>query len=228
MNNDLSVAIESHIKTLVSRFKGRAYNFFTETDIHSYLYLVFYRDKLFSKPYPTADPSVKTILIHREYPTFFRFRRNLPVQPSAAPAVRGHYDLVVLNPAFVGAYPLHRVTNQDVKMMPQRLKDNPLLAAIEFKMPRSKLVSRTLKQIEIDFQKLQCSLKWSQALYMLILNRHERMPAEGWAELERMATENPDVRAVYMEYIGDGEARTYQGKYWGDWLIMARPLSPQL
>jgi len=217
MNDDLLWAIESHIKTLVNRFKGRAYNFFTESDIHSYLYLVFYRDKRFSKQYPTADPSVRTILIHREYPTFFRFRRKLPVKQAQAPANRGHHDLVVLNPSFLAAYPLTTVTNQDVSRIRQRPKERPLLAAIEFKMPRSRIGSSTLKEIEIDFQKLQHSLAWSQSLYMLIFNRHERMTAEAWAEIDRMAAENADVKGLYMECVREGEAMPYQVKYLGNW-----------
>ena len=86
MDDDLLLAIEPRIRTLVNRFKGRASNFFTESDIHSYLYLVFYREKRFSKQYPTADPSVMTILIHREYPTFFRFKERRPVKPPPKPA----------------------------------------------------------------------------------------------------------------------------------------------
>jgi hypothetical protein len=217
MNDDLLLAIESHIRTLVNRFKGRASNFFTESDIHSYLYLVFYRDKLFSKQYPTADRSVKTILIHREYPTFFRFKKRLPVKPAREPAKRGHHDLVVLNPSFLAARPLSTVTNQDISAIPQRPKEKPLLAAFEFKMPRSRIGSGTLEEIEIDFQKLQLSLKWSQSLYMLIFNRHERMAAKWWPELERMAEENPDVKALYMENVGEGKARAYKVEYLGSW-----------
>lgn len=227
MKDDLFLAVESHVKTLVNRFKGRPYNFFTESDIHSYLYLAFYRDKRFSKQYPTADPSVKTILIHREYPTFFRFRRKRPLAPAPPPARRGHYDLVVLNPVFLAAHPLSTVTNQDWNTVSDHWKDKPLLAGIEFKMPRGKLTSTRLKQIEIDFQKLRRSSSWCEGLYMLIFNRHERMTAKGWVELERMAAENPDVKAVYMEYVGQGEAKMYQGKYLGDWRVMARLPSAQ-
>lgn len=217
MNDDLRLAIESHIETLVNRFKGRACNFFTESDIHSYLYHVFYRDKQFSKQYPTADPSVRTILIHREYPTFFRFDRELPVKPAQPPANRSHHDLVILNPSFLAAHPLTTATNQDISAIPQRPKEKPLLAAVEFKMPRSGIESSTLKEIEIDFQKLQLSLEWSQSLYMLIFNRHKRMAAERWPALERMATENPDVKALYMEYSVEDEARAYQVKRLGSW-----------
>ena len=217
MEDDLLLAVESHIRTLVNRFKGRAHNFFTESDIHSYLYLVFYRDKRFSKPYPTADPSVRTVLVHREYPTFFRFRRELPVEPAPAPAKRGHYDLVVLNPAFVSEHTFDTITNQDHTTISDEWAHKPLLAGIEFKFPRRSLITQTLEGIEIDFQKLQCSSGWCDGLYMLIFNRHERMAAERWPELERMARENPDVKALYMEYVGEGEARAYQVKYLGNW-----------
>ena len=217
MEDELLLAIESHVKTLVNRFKGRAGNFFTESDIHSYLYVVFYRDKLFSKQYPTADPSVRTILIHREYPTFFRFNSRLPVKPAPQPAKRGHHDLVVLNPSFLAAHPLATVTNQNISTIPGRPDEKPLLAAFEFKMPRSRIGSGTLEEIEIDFQKLQLSFEWSQRLYMLIFNRHVRMAPELWPELERMASENPDVRALYMENVGEGKARAYKVEYPGSW-----------
>ena len=217
MNDDLLLGVESNVKTLVNRFKGRAHNFFTESDLHSYLYLVFYRDKRFSKQYPTADPSVRTILIHREYPTFFRFRRELPVKSAPKPAKRGHHDLVVLNPSFLAAYPLTTVTNQDISTIPQRPKEKPLRAAIEFKMPRSRIGSGTLEEIEIDFQKLQLSLEWSQSLYLLVFNRHDRITPEGMAELKRMTAGNPDVKALYMECVGEGKARVYKVEYLGSW-----------
>jgi len=207
MDDDLPLGVESSIKTLVNRFKGRAHNFFTESALHSYLYLVFYRDKRFSKQYPTADPSVSTILIHREYPTFFRFRRKPRVVPAPDPAKRGHHDLVVLNPSFLAAHPLTTAMNQDISGIRQRLKEKPLLAAFEFKMPRSRIGRGTLEEIEIDFQKLQLSLEWSQRLYMLIFNRHDPITPQGMAELERMASENPDVKALYMENVGEGKAR---------------------
>ena len=217
MNDDLLLGVESNVKTLVNRFKGRAHNFFTESDLHSYLYLVFYRDKRFSKQYPTGDPSVRTILIHREYPTFFRFRRELPVKSAPKPAKRGHHDLVVLNPSFLAAYPLSIVTNQDISAIPRRPKEKPLLAAVEFKMPRSRIGRGTLEEIELDFQKLQLSLEWSQRLYMVIFNRHVPMAPELCPELERMASENPDVRALYMENVGEGKARPYKVEYPGSW-----------
>ena len=60
------------------------------------------------------------ILIHREYPTFFKYDKKIPIVPREEAKSRGHYDFVVLNPRFVEFYPLSVVTNKDYKLLPKK------------------------------------------------------------------------------------------------------------
>jgi hypothetical protein len=74
----LDSEIEKCIKSLAEKFLKWPYNFFTESDAHSFLYYYIFRSgyKLLKLFYPTKDSSIKTVLIHREYPTSFRYRKN--------------------------------------------------------------------------------------------------------------------------------------------------------
>ncbi len=207
-------AIESKIRTLANHFVRRPLNYFTEPDIHSYLYLAFYRDKVFSAPVPTKDLREKTILIHREYPTFFRCDKKIPLVPSDKARSRGHYDFVVLDPGFVKSFPFSVVANKDYHLLPERFDRKPLIAAIEFKYIVREISRNMLREIEMDFQKLQCSIPYSHTAYALIFNRFGPI-GERLEEIHRMRRENPGVKTVYAEaWYEAGRKKTYQN-FWG-------------
>jgi len=207
--------IESKIYTLVNHFIRKPLNYFTESDIHSYLYLAFYRDKIFSAQLPSANQYEKTILIHREYPTFFKYDKKIPIVPRENAKSRGHYDLVILNPNFVESYPISIVTNRDYHIFPKKLKQKPLVAAIEFKYIVRKLNNHILRNIELDFQKLQSSVAFSHTRYFLIFNSIGSI-GESLIEIERMKMENPDVKALYVEAWYEGDKRNTYKKFWMD------------
>ena len=205
--------IESKIQTLVNQFIRKPLNYFTESDIHSYLYLVFYRDMFFSSQLPTANPNEKTILINREYPTFFKYDKKIPKVPCEKSKSRGHYDFVVLNPRFVESYPLSVVTNKDFHLLPKKLSYKPVIAAIEFKYIIRRIDKKMLENIEMDFQKLQSSTPYSYARYVLIFNRFGSI-GEYIREIERMKKENPNVKAVYAEAWYEEHIKKSNRKLW--------------
>ncbi len=211
--NEWETKIESKIHTLVNHFVRKPLNYFTESDIHSYLYLAFYRDKIFSSQFPTANPNEKTILIHREYPTFFKYDKKIPIVPREEAKSRGHYDFVVLNPRFVESYPLSIVTNKDYHLLPKEFKFKPVIAAIEFKYIIRRIDKNMLENIEIDFQKLQASTPYSSVRYVLIFNRFGAV-GEYIREIERMKRENPGVKAVYAEAWYEGDNKRTSRKFW--------------
>jgi len=155
--HDLLMAlIERAVSELARRFRESPLDFFTESDLHSWLYHFLLEIPGLSRRYRMAEGSGKTLLVHREYPTFFRFRERLPVEKTGPPARRGHCDLVVLNPEFVTTYPAEVVTNQSFsKTEGKTCPMKPILAAIEVKLLRRKPSDQIMQDIEIDFQVLQ-------------------------------------------------------------------------
>ena len=207
---ELIVKIESKIKTLVNHFKQKPLNYYNEADIHAYIYHAFYRDKSFSKQYPTVNPDQKTVLIHREYPTFFKFERKIPIVPSERAERRGHYDFVVLNPEFVTANPFKVVVNNDFRVTAKETKVKPLLTAIEFKFITRKIGKGMINDIEMDFQKLKWTSDFSKSLYLLIFNRYGQID-EFFEEFERMSQESPEIRAIFViSYFDQGTKRTFE------------------
>ena len=205
--------IESKIQTLVNHFVRKPSNYFTESDIHSYLYLAFYRDKIFSSQFPTANPIKKTILIHREYPTFFKYDKKIPIVPKEDAKSRGHYDFVVLNPRFVESYSLSIVTNKNYHLLPKKFKYKPVIAAIEFKYIIRRINKDMLENIEIDFQKPQASTPYSSVRYVLIFNSFGSL-GKYIREIERMKRENPSVKAVYAGAWYDGDNKKSSRRFW--------------
>jgi hypothetical protein len=87
-------AVEACIEELVKKFRKRPYIFYTEHDIHCYLYHLIYK-KLYEnrliKECRTEDGK-ETVILHEEYPPIYKEeeRRSL-----------GHFDIVILNPASI-------------------------------------------------------------------------------------------------------------------------------
>lgn len=199
--HDLLMAlIERTISELARRFRESPLDFFAESDLHSWLYHLLLEIPDLSRRYRMAEASGETLLVHREYPTFFRFRERLPVEKTGPPARRGRYDLVVLNPEFVTTYPAEVVKNQSFsKTEGKTWPIKPILAAIEVKLLRRKPSDQIMQDIEIDFQVLQQSDPWVSSTYMLVFSWWSELPDNQRGELGRMDRENNDVTLLYVE-----------------------------
>ncbi len=99
---------EAAIRSLIRRFRNHPYAFYTETDMHCYLYHRLYAGGIVNGLYRTAEDR-DTILLHKEYPTVARYTRQsdgtLRNDPSGRR--RGHFDICVWDPRCVADYP-HR------------------------------------------------------------------------------------------------------------------------
>lgn len=96
---------EAAIKSLVRRFRNHPYAFYTETDMHCYLYHRLYSGGVANGIYQTADGR-DTILLHKEYPTYARYtrRENRTLQESDTGRRRGAFDICVWDPRFIGQH----------------------------------------------------------------------------------------------------------------------------
>src|SRR6478672_3362136 len=94
-------SFEGAIKSLVRRFRNHPYAFYTETDMHCYLYHRLYRGGLENGLYRTAEGH-RTILLHKEFPTVARYERVEGVlKESAQGRRRGAFDICLWNPEAV-------------------------------------------------------------------------------------------------------------------------------
>jgi hypothetical protein len=93
---------EAAIKSLVRRFRTHPYVFYTETDMHCYLYHRLYSAGLENGIYRTAEGR-DTILLHKEYPTVARYRRleDGKLEESPEGPRRGAFDICVWDPGFI-------------------------------------------------------------------------------------------------------------------------------
>ena len=89
--------VESSIKSLVDTFMETPYLFYTENDLHCYLYHEIY-SKLPPKKWQceTKDKK-KSILLHKEYPTKQRYSAK-ELRRNVLGGARGHFDLSIWNP----------------------------------------------------------------------------------------------------------------------------------
>lgn len=101
-HEELVLQFEQAIKGLVRRFRNHPYVFYTETDMHCYLYHRLYRGGLINGLYTTADGH-DTILLHKEYPTVVTYRRRKDgtLEESKEGRRRGAFDISIWDPLYV-------------------------------------------------------------------------------------------------------------------------------
>jgi len=108
------VQLETALHRLVESFWEEPYRYFTEADA-----VVGLQSWVTSRPelaqtLRTAD-GFETSLLHREYPTFFRFNKTEPTEHLGPPARRGHYDLALLDPAYAQQHKAETVVNRNIE-----------------------------------------------------------------------------------------------------------------
>jgi len=94
------------LERLGRKFIRYPHLFYTESDMHCYLYYLLYAGRIFKGLIETADGE-KTILLHKELPTIGRYTRDSQglLAPSEKGA-RGHFDIAILNSLYSERYDL--------------------------------------------------------------------------------------------------------------------------
>lgn len=96
---------EAGIKSLIRKFRTYPYAFYTETDMHCYLYHRLCSGGLANGHYKDADDHM-TMLLHKEYPTASRYLRNTDrtLAESEMGRRRGAFDICVWDPESVSQH----------------------------------------------------------------------------------------------------------------------------
>jgi len=104
--NEYAPRVISCLERLGRKFVRYPHLFYTESDMHCYLYYLLYAGRTFKGLIETMDGR-KTILLHKELPTIGRYIRNsqgllVPSQKGA----RGHFDIAIINRLHYKGYDL--------------------------------------------------------------------------------------------------------------------------
>ena len=219
---ELLIQLETALHRLVMSFWDEPYRFFTEADAVAALQSWVTRRPELAQPQRTAD-GFETSLLHREYPTFFRFRKSDPSQRRSRPARRGHYDLILLDPAYVRRYKAETVTNRNIGDRGD-LSKPPLLAAVEFKLFARGWSPGRVRGVEQDLGKLRLALESPadvSAAYLCVFQRDVsttlRRWKRHWPTVEKVLAESSDVRAV-LAVCWPGQKQEPFVHYSGPWI----------
>jgi len=95
--NEYSSRVISCLERLGRKFIRHPNLFYTESDMHCYLYYLLYAGRTFKGLIETVDGK-KTILLHKELPTTGRYTRDSQglLVPSQK-GTRGHFDIAIIN-----------------------------------------------------------------------------------------------------------------------------------
>jgi len=153
--------VSEGIRKTVNKFREYPCIFFSEMDIHSYLYHCLYSTKFEVK---TKDGS-STSCLHKEYPTNFRYsKESMEDYGLRKQGVRGHFDFAILNPQFVKDSNIKNLENKSIREVETRSKvmgkfEDELLAAIELKYVVNNS-RKFVEEVEKDTKKLVIGLKY--------------------------------------------------------------------
>ena len=201
LGQELLIQLETALHRLIESFWEEPYRFFTESDAVAALQSWVARRPGLAQVVKTAD-GFETSLLHREYPTFFRFKKSDPSQRRDRPAKRGHYDLVLVDPAYVRHHGAETIINRSIEDHGD-LSSPPLLAAVEFKLSARGWSPGRVRRVEQDLGKLQLALEQPadvSAAYLCAFQRDVSTTLHRWERhwptVEKMLAEFSDIRTV--------------------------------
>lgn len=115
----LNVA-ETCINDLTGTFFSAPYLFYTENDLHCYLYKLL-SERLADAGYGLYETMGKKLssLLHKEYPTKKRYSREFLIEDPKGG--RGHFDLCIWNPEEVGKRLFRSRNSKEINMEQQTL-----------------------------------------------------------------------------------------------------------
>ena len=219
----IQLPLETAIGKLIAEFKQTPYTFFTEADAVVRFHELLSEDPAFSRGVRTADGH-EISLVHREYPTFFRFDDRNPTERLGPPARRGHYDTVILNPDFITAHPAETVLNRSIRAVRDQ-SIIPFQAVVEFKLHTRGWSKGRSRGAIAELGKLHLSTDEAPLRYLVLLMRYPepRMYRWNtyWPRVRDAAAASEDVASVFTVHWIDPN-RKPEVHWFGLWLSEMR------
>jgi hypothetical protein len=211
-------ALESAIRELVDEFLKEPYRFFTEADTVAGFHQILDGDPAFNRRVCTSD-GYEVGLVHREYPTFFRFSDSDPTERLPSRASRGHYDTVILSPEFVEAHPAATVINRNIKA-PRDESITPFQAVVEFKLDNLGWSKGRTRGAIAELGKFSLSHE-APLRYLIVLMRYCAPNLTRWRrywpEVSRAAAEKPEIGSIFAVHWLAAKSGTEVHRF-GRWL----------
>lgn len=179
--------VSGSIKDVADKFRDESQCFFTESDIVSYFYRILF-DRM-----STLQGMNPNELLHQQYPTFFKCdmkNGQFVIKDDNAKFNRGHFDLTILDPAFIKNAKERFANNQSEefsfitarfwmvkKHRELYLKNPPLFYAFEFMYVKEPInerqkagIDNLIKLVQQDFKKLKYTqdYKYAENIQMLV------------------------------------------------------------
>lgn len=213
--------IEKAIFELVSEFCQDPFRFFTEADAVARFHTILEQQNQFGNIVGSMD-EYKIPLIHQEFPTFFRFDDDNPVQKLDPPARRCHYDLVVLNPDFIKKRTAVEATNRQIIDLDG--EDGPaIFAAVEFKLDPIGWSKGRTRGIGAEFGKLALSSDDIEHRYQVALMRYTAPTMtrwdKYWDQVKQTAKTHNEINSNFAVCWCNAERRGHEIFSFGDWQV---------
>lgn len=184
MNDKIIESVDKCIEIIGKDFEDNPSFFFTENDIVCYFYKLL-QDNLPIKEAVDKD-GYKHFLVHGEYPTPFKCNMKgyeFKKMDDSSAYIRGHYDIVVLNPDFIKKETYDIIKAQDFSSFNDKAKSSSyhiILYGLEFMYARDpfkseKQINTFVKKVKQDARKLEesCSGFMKEAKMLVFIKYRE-------------------------------------------------------
>jgi len=185
--NEYTSRVVFCLERLGRKFIRYPHLFYTESDMHCYLYYLLYAGRTFKGFIETSDPK-KTILLHKELPTIGRYTRNsqgllIPSQKGG----RGHFDIAIINGLLSKGYDL---------------KHQRALIAVELGLDED------ITHFKNDVVKLTDPRNEVKQGFIAHFAREKKIPIDEYQEMKDLLEANPKIGALIIDGSG-GTANVY-------------------
>ena len=184
--------VERCIDDLVKTFLAAPHWFYTENDLHCYLYNLIHKEMTSLSYYKCKTRDGKhSILLHKEYPTKERYsEKYLKINPKGK---RGHFDLCLWNPELVSQRLFRANLSKDIK------EEQQTFIAIEFNLVEGNAsLDQAIHHTKWDLLKLRKQTNEVKHGYALFFVRKWIHRDEFLRKLQKVQ-EQPEAAVLYIE-----------------------------
>ncbi len=189
---ELVEIVESSIDNLIATFKETPYFFYTENDLHAFLYHEIYRKLKFKNWQCLTRDKKSSVLLHKEYPTKQRYSAR--ALRSIEKGARGHFDLCIWNPEETRNRQFRATESINFK------QEQHTFVAIEFDMIEGNdSLNGALHHLKWDLLKLGDRENEVEYGYCLVFARDWTRSREFLSKITRDVKKNRNTVILYVE-----------------------------